>query len=583
MTGYPSIDKPWLRHRPQKPIRDIKTDQKLWTLIESLNSGNLASNALWYLGIPGNTWTYQELFEQVDTLAQALFNWGIRAGDVVLVSTVSGPEEAVSLLALNKLGAISKWVDVTVSEAEIKAAAEENGCRAAVVFPVVLPELLKCIDKTELELVIYASPEQFIRMAKVLRASPLALAKTIASGKAPLPDMPKDSRFIAWKDFMRKGSGAKAYPASQYNPGSPAIIVQSSGTTGKPKSIVHSDKSINESIRKIVHTDLPMYQGLTLLKTAPSWVAYGLINALALGLAMGMEVLLTPSLNEGLLQELNGKYDVCDGVPLHYRYLSAHLAELGDMSRPKVLISGGDKISAQEISQFESEFAEKGCRARILNGAGCNEICGVGSVNFVNADKPGSIGLPLADDIVAAFNPDTGEEMPFNEVGEICYLTDSLFLEYAREPEMTSDVLKKHADGKLWMHSRDLGYIDEEGFIHLQGRMSRIITVAAFKISASHIEEILLSHARVRDCVVVGAPDDELGEIPVAFVELSAGDELAESLEQELSNLCKEHLKEKAVPKRYVFVEEIPYTTNNKQDYRELERRAAELVGGDAS
>ena len=579
--GYPSIDKPWTKSYRDTPIRDFNTSQKFYTLLEDANRGNLGNEAINFMGLKGNSWSYKELFELTNQLADAFVQYGIKENETILVATVSGMDETLSLLALNKIGVVSKWIDITASAREFEEAINEDHCRIVIAFAVIIPELEKCIGNTKVEKVLYSTPEQFVRPAKILSKSISDFRKLIEmkNSNEPLPVMPKDSRYISFCDFMKLGNKKALVKMPVYDKNKPILKIQSSGTTGKPKSIVHTDYSINSAIRKLIFTDFPLYPKKVLLKTAPSWVGYGLINTLATGLAYGMTVMMTPMIGEDTLFTFNNKYDVVFGVPLHYRYLSAHLSEITDMSRPKALISGGDKISPQEIETFQKQFAPKGCTAPILNGAGNNEILGAGSVNLIKANRPGTIGLPLHGDIISIFDPDTGEEMTYGETGEICYCSESAFVEYANNLEKTAQVKQLHKDGKVWIHSNDLGSIDEDGFITIVGRLSRIITVAAFKISANQIEEVVQVHTAVKECVAVAVPDDENGEVPMAYIVLKEEYTSKQTeIEKEIRDLCSASLKTKAVPKYYHFMESIPYTSNNKQDFKRLEQMGKEII-----
>jgi len=569
LTGYPSIDKPWKKSYRDAPIRSFNISQKLCTMVEEVNKGNLLNEAVNFMGIEGNTWTYKELFGLANKLADAFIRYGIKESETVLVATVSGMDEVLSLLALNKIGVVSKWIDITASAKELEEAIKEDHCRIVVAFAAVIPELAKCINNTNVEKVLYSSPDQFIRK-KIIFKSLLKLKKL--KGNLLLPTMPSDSRYVLFKDFLKLGSKKPNVKFVKYDRDKPVLKIQSSGTTGKPKSIVHTDYSINASIRKFAYTDFPLYPQKVILKTAPSWVGYGLINTLALGLAYGMTVLLMPMIGDDTLLVFNNKYDVAFGVPLHYRFLSSHLSEITDMNRPQILVSGGDRITALEIETFQKQFALKGCHAPILNGAGNNEILGAGSVNLINANKLGTIGLPLYNDTISIFDTTSGEEMQYGETGEICYCSESAFVEYANNLEKTIQVKRLHNDNKIWVHSNDLGSMDEDGFITIEGRLSRIITVAAFKISANQIEEVVQAHHAVKESVAVAVPDVEAGEVPMIFIVLKE-EYLSEKskIEEEIKNICKMSLKAKAIPKYYYFIDSIPYTSNNKQNFKQLE------------
>ncbi len=432
--------------------------------------------------------------------------------------------------------------------------------------------------------VLYVNPSQFMKPIKVLLKSKRDFIKIKSMANEsrcnPLPPMPNNCMYISFLEFIKQGD-KKAAISRIYEKDKAVLKIQSSGTTGKPKVIVHTDYSINSSIRKFAGTDLPLLEKLVLLKTAPAWVGYGLINTLGVGLAYGMQVMMTPMLGDDILFQYNEKYDVVFGVPLHYRYLSANIEKNPNMSRPLALISGGDKISKTEIETYEKQFREKGCKAPIVNGACNNEVLGAGVVNPVKANRPGSIGISMYDEIVSIFNPDTCKEELIGVEGEICYCTESAFLAYDGNPNLTKELKKVHEDGTVWIHSKDLGYMDEDGFVYIKGRLSRVITVGAFKIAASQIEDVIQGHNAVKECVVVAAHDKEKGEVPMAFIVFNINN-IDPCIEQdylrEIKELCQHNLKEKASPKYYHFLEDIPYTSNNKQDFRVLEKLANELI-----
>ena len=193
LTGYPSIDRPWLKYYPKKPIRKFVLEQKMCNLIETANIDNLDNIAINFMGIDGNDWTYREIFHMVDRLADAYLQYGLKEKEVVLVSTVSGLDEALNLLALNKIGAISKWIDITASAMDLETAIVEDNCRIVVAFAAVVPELQKCIDDTTVERVLYSSPEQYIRTNKMPPEQRNFLQKGILEESLV---MPQDERFI---------------------------------------------------------------------------------------------------------------------------------------------------------------------------------------------------------------------------------------------------------------------------------------------------------------------------------------------------------------------------------------------------
>jgi len=180
---------------------------------------------------------------------------------------------------------------------------------------------------------------------------------------------------------------------------------------------------------------------------------------------------------------------------------------------------------------------------------------------------------------ISIFDPNTLEEKAIGETGEVCYQTESALLYYEDNPELTAEVKRVHPNGETWIHSQDLGYQDTNGFVYFNGRLSRVITVGAFKISASEIEDVIQSYPAVEECIAVAVPDEENKEVPMIHIVLKENyKEESDAVIEDLKMFCKDSLKEKAVPKYYNILETMPYTSNNKQDFRALETLGKEIV-----
>ena len=169
------------------------------------------------------------------------------------------------------------------------------------------------------------------------------------------------------------------------------------------------------------------------------------------------------------------------------------------------------------------------------------------------------------------------KELPYGESGEICALTESLFLGYKGDEEATRSVKKVHSDGKMWLHTGDIGYVDEEGYVVLSGRARRVIVRQGFKISAYTIEDKLCEHPIVKECVAVEVNDEHEEHVPMAFIVLQERGEYEDAIDS-IIDKCKTELKEYEVPKYFKCVESLPYTPNGKYDFRLLEQMGNEYV-----
>jgi len=190
--------------------------------------------------------------------------------------------------------------------------------------------------------------------------------------------------------------------------------------------------------------------------------------------------------------------------------------------------------------------------------------------------KDDSSGIPLLCNTVGIFDPETGEELDYYHEGEICMTGRGMMKGYYNMPEETDHIIRRHADGKLWIHSGDIGYLDDDGFVYIKGRIKQIIIkFDGHKVFPVQIEGIIARHKAVGACAVVGIPDPNhgQGQVPLGVVELKntlRDDVDKEAIRQEIMKLCDELLEERGKPADIVFIDQMLHTALNKHDYRRL-------------
>ncbi len=564
LTGYPSIDKPWLKWYRKEPERYIKDNQTIYEMVFGENKDNLESPAIEYLG---QVWSFNRLKQETDKAASAFYKSGLRGGDVVLVGVSNCPEAIVTLLALNKIGVTSRWFDIRTSEKEIEKYANNSNVRMMIAFDMLIPKIETFINQTKIEKVLVLYPTDSLPLGK-------QILYTLFKGKK----MPKDKRYLRFKKFIADGRVDDQIEIAKFDPARTSIMIQSSGTTGVPKIISHSDRSAVSCVKKVVYYDLPMGRGKQLLNAMPPWIAYALGQAILYPLAVGTKVILSPTFEADVVRKNIGKFTIAFSVPFHYRYIRDNWDQLTEkekdfMAKVECLVSGGDKISAEENEQLEKLFGTV-----IVNGYGNNEGWGALTVNPVLHNKYGTVGIPKYEDTIIAYDNDKEEEMPYGEIGEICVLTDTIFLGYEGDEAATSAMKKLHADGKEWLHTGDLGFVDEEGFVTLKGRIRRVIIRQGFKISAYTIETKVTEHADVKECVAVQVADGVEEHVPMIYVVLNQPNKDIEGAEKSILQKCRDELKEYEVPKYIRIVDSLPYTSNGKYDFKVLEKLGDEYV-----
>lgn len=584
----------WQKYHRKKPIKEFDLNQTMYSLVTNECKEDMD---LYATGFMGNNMTYKDLVISSDKLAKAFYDAGVREGDTVSIFTINMPIVQQCILALSKIGATMAWVDLRSKGKDIIKYVNSTNCKTVVVFEDILPLIESVIDETDIKKVIVSSPKDYLSpVVKVL-----ATLKDKAEGKKIV--IPEDDRFVRFSDFLKEGNRIETLSPISFEKDRPSLIVQSSGSTGKPKQIVHTEYNFNSAVQKMAYADLPFYKGNTMHISIPPFIIYGLGNSIYGSLAFTMKAEMNPFVSDNTVYDDLGKFDISLAAPLHYRYIYRKLEELkkdiemlekdtsasakkelsqklkelkrvlSGIDRAKAFVSGGDKIGSDELIEMQQAFDKV-----ITNGYGNNECLGAVVVSPVYANRPGSIGVPMHGVDVKVVNPETGEILPPMSVGELYISSDNLFLGYLNNEDETNKIKTTDAEGKQWVKSGDLCYIDKDGYIVPKGRNRRLIKKEAFKISPDTIEEVISSLPFVSECVVVGVEDEKSLSVPMAFIVLKDKNMTFEDVVEDIRKKCVEELPDYEVPSYFETIDSIPYTPNDKQDFLRLENMGNDIV-----
>lgn len=587
------------KYHRKKPIKEFDLNQTMYSLVTSESKDDLVLKAT---GFMGNDMSYNDLIISADKLAQAFHNIGIKDGENVAILTISMPIVQQSLLSLSKIGATMSWIDLRSKPKDVLRYINSGNCKTIIVFEDMLPLIESIIDETDVKKVVVSSPKDYL--SPIIKV--LAMLKNKKDGKKIV--LPNDPRFVRFNDFIKNVDTNNLITPVSFEKDRPSLIVQSSGSTGKPKQIVHTEYNFNSAVQKMAYTDLPFYKGNTMHISIPPFIIYGLGNSIYASMAFTMKAEMNPFVDENTVYNDLGKFDISLAAPLHYRYMYKQLIELNKsitelekdnsleakkelkqkmkelkrvltgIDRAKVFVSGGDKIGADELIEMQQTFNKV-----IVNGYGNNECLGATIVSPMYANKPGSIGVPMEGIEVKVVNPETEEILPQGEIGELYISSDNLFVEYLNNPDETNKIKVIDELEKQWVKSGDLCYIDKDGYIIPRGRNRRLIRKEAFKISPDTIEEVISSIPFVQDCVVVGVDDEKSLSVPMAFIVLKDETLSFDEVKDQIKEKCVEELPDYEVPTYFEQIEKVPYTPNDKQDFRALEELGNSIVRNKAS
>ena len=562
MTGYPSIDKPWLKYYSEEAINAELPECSMYDYIHTCNKENLSGIAINYYG---KMISYEEMFRQIESTAKAFAAIGIHEGDTVAICSFTTPEVIYSVYALNRIGAIANMIDPRTNPERMKYYFELSGSKLYLILDRFYSRIQEALpERAEKSTVILSIGTSLPALKKT--AYNIKITKSDCSG-------------MSWGDFIKRGTNTEYIPA-QYRPDMPAVIVYTGGTTGVPKAAVMSNDTMNAAAFQTVLTCTSPTRGKTILNIMPPFLAYGIVCGIHAAFAWQLMNLIIPWFEPDKLGQLVKKHKpfLMAGVPMHYEKImdSAEMKKL-DLSFFEMPICGGDKLNEQTEFRINQFFASHNSRYRIVKGYGMTEVGSATAMCLQNANKDGSIGVPFCKTVIAVFEPDSENELTYGQEGEICFQTPAMMLGYLGNEQETNKVIRTHKDGRRWVHSGDIGYMDEDGLIYIRGRIKRmIIRPDGHNVWPSLIENVILTHESVRECAVVGRKDSACssGLWPVAFIVLHEDTQDPDAIIDQIKKLCDEKIPPRDTAADYFVISSLPHTDMGKIDFRALEALA---------
>ncbi len=549
----------------KKQEREIEVPNlSLYELINENNKDNLDSIAINYFN---KKITFREFFREINQCARSLRSQGIRPGDVVTICMANTPEAIISFYAINKIGAIANMIHPLSAEEEIKASLISTKSVMLIAINLSYKKVKEIIEDTNVYKTIIVSPGD--SMPTLLK-----IGYYITQGrKVEVPKRSEGNLF--WNDFMEKGKHYGEKILAKTTKDQPAVILHSGGTTGVPKNIVLTNGNIN-AVCKQADIILPeINQHDSMLSVLPIFHCFGLVVGVHAPLYLGASIILIPQFDASRFDKLLTKYHptLVPGVPTLFEALltNKHMKNV-DLSFVKYVISGGDTLSIEKNQQVNEFLREHHCRSHVIQGYGMTETTGPVCFGALGSDVLGSVGIPLPSNEIKIVSTETKEEVPLGEIGEICITGPTVMAGYLDNEKETNEILEVDKKKKVWVHSGDLGYMNEDGVLFFVQRLKRMLIVSGYNVYPSHIEDVILKHKDVLNCGVIGVPHPYKVQVPKAYIVLKNGVKLTSSVKKDIKDYCEKNLAKYMIPKEFVFKESLPKTMIGKVDYRELEK-----------
>ena len=567
-TGRPSIDKPWLKYYSEEAINAPLPERTMYTYLWEQNKDHLDDIALNYYG---HSISYGRLFSRVDDAAKAMYGLGVREGDTVSMCVLNTPEAVYSIYAVNKLGAVCNIIEPRTNADQIKARVNAAGSKVLILLDVFYGKIKDILPDTCVEKVLVLSLGASMPLA-------VRIGFELTKGRK-IEKAPRNGSFLPWDRFISQSGSLPPATEAPYKKDSAAAIIYTGGTTGTPKGAMLSNYGVNAVAVQYV-LGLHQKRKESFLNIMPPFIAYGFVFGLHTPLCSGLTNILIPSFQPSEIGKLFVKYKPSHyiGVPAHFeQMMNCRELQNEDLSFLYTAGMGGDRVAVAVEEAINTFLLEHHSPSKAMKGYGMTELGSSACTTTIHCNKVGSVGIPLVKNTISIFEPGTEHELTYDQEGEVCITGPGMMLEYYNDPAETEKVAKTHQDGRVWIHSGDIGYIDKDGVLFIIDRMKRvIIRPDGHNVWPSQIESVLARHPAVEACAVVGAPnpEGENGQIPVAFLVLKQGFSKSDRLIQDIDAHSKKCLPERDVALAYYFCDSLPLTPVGKVDYRLLEQTA---------
>ena len=558
-TGYPSIDKPWLKYYSEEALHGEIPKCTMYEYIYDHNKLHLNGIALQYFN---KKITYKKLFENIRKTADAFWAQGIRKGDAVTIMSLNTPETIYCIYALNYIGAVANMVYMTLSEEEIVETVRNTDSKMFIFLDVAAEKVRNVVAD--------------MGKIPVLAIAPTDSLGFLVQKFSALKSKSNTNGFLNWSDFLKAGESQKAQQAS-YREKELAVIVYTSGTTGIPKGVMLSNDSLNAVAWQYEKSGMKFTRGETFLTLMPPFLSIGLSLNVHLPLSLGTTSIMIVNPEKFIEEYKKYKPNHCVSGPVIIRKLVQRLS--GNMSYCITMAGGGESLSLDEENNLNETLRKHHSEAKYLTGYGMTEFAATVTTSMNHVYKVGTLGIPLCKVNVKVINPDNGEMLKYNETGELCFCAPNCMLGYLDNEEETNQIFDRNSQNNLWLHTGDLGFVDEDGFVYFVGRMKRIYLAQAedgtlYKIFPQRIEETISEYPEVDMCAVVVELDAQNIATAIACVKRTAESQTNNNFLTGLQQYCKEKLPVHLVPKQIIELDEIPLTQSGKIDYKTLEKMA---------
>lgn len=560
---------PWLKYFGDMPAHLDYPKGSMYEAVRESAVTKKKMNSVAY-EFQGKKTNYKQFLNKIEVLGKAYKSIGIDEGDMVTVCMPNTPQGVDTFYALNRIGAVPAMIHPLSAVGEIAFYINSTQSKAVLVVDLFYEKVLEALKQVKHPVKVV------VAHIKDELPFPLNMLYPLTVKKKPAP-LPKDNKnVIDWSDFISGGKKVKLsdkFPKAEDT----AVILFSGGTTGTSKGIQLTNLNMNALAAQVAANAGFTMEGLRMFSVMPLFHGFGLGVGIHTALMASGTCIIIPQFTIKTYARDVKKYkpNVIVGVPTLYEALLRSEGFDFDLSFLRGMFCGGDSLSVELKKKVDKFLKDHNATIQVREGYGTTECVTASCLTPYDTYREGSIGIPLSDTYYTIVNPNNDTELPYGEEGEICICGPTVMKGYLNNAEETASTLRRHEDGNLWLHTGDLGYMDEDGFVYYKQRMKRLIIVSGINVYPSQVENAIDAHPDVLLSCAVGIPDPYKMHVVKAFVVLRQGVEPSDKIKEEIIENCKKNVSRYGVPREIEFRTELPKTLVGKVAYRVLEEEEA--------
>ena len=523
--------------------------------------------------------SYHDFAEEIKQCARGLVAVGVKREQRVTICMPNTPQGVIMFYALNYIGAIANMIHPLSAPEEIVRFLNSGKSTAIFTLDQFSDTVEEVLPRTGAKTLFLCGIEDGLSGIK----KPLY---RLTKGRK-IKRKPTGGNIIRYNDILARGvdgadgtDGDDDYKASAKG-NDIAAILYSGGTSGTSKGILLTNKSINALALQTDAASQCVKAGNKMLAIMPIFHGFGLGVCIHTTYVAGGTAILVPQFSIQTYADLLKKYKphYIAGVPTLFEAL-LRLRNINklDMSQLQGVFSGGDSLSIELKRKLDTFLKERGSSEQVREGYGLTECVSASCLTPRNFHKEGSIGIPYPDTYYKIVEPGTHNEVPYGTEGEIVLTGPSLMKGYDDNADETALALQTHADGHTWLHTGDLGLMDEDGFIYFRQRIKRMIVSSGYSIYPTQVENAIEAHDKVLISCVIGVPDEYRKQIVKAFIVLRDGQTATDEIKESILEHCRKNIAKYAMPRLFEYRDSLPRTLVGKVAYLELEKEESQKM-----